>query len=73
MSQEEDDKSTTEESKTELLSENEDKEECAMIAQDSPTSEEGTATFGPQSSDQDIYDQNNYKNLLKVEQVQIMN
>ena len=38
MSQEDDDKSSTEESKIVLLSENEEK--CAMVAQDSPTSHE---------------------------------
>ena len=48
MSQEEDDKSSTEESKIELLSENE--EECAMIAQDSPTSEDDMITSKPRFS-----------------------
>ena len=38
-----------------------------MIAQDSPASEDGTVTFGPQSSDQDNFDQKNYENLLKSE------
>ena len=70
MSQEEDDKSSTEESKTELLGEN---EECAMIAQDSPTSEQGTATFGQQSSNQDYSDQTSMRICSKVKQVQIMN
>ena len=38
-----------------------------MIAQDSPASEEGTGTFGPESSDQDNFNQNNYENLFERE------
>ena len=68
MSQEEDENSYSDKSQMDLLSASE--EECAMVAQDSPSSDDlddTTVTFGQQNSDKENFEKIHYESLFEQE------